>query len=515
VQPTDLPPFAYAPLTPVTFLRRSAAVFPDRVAVVDGNLQLSYAELAERSARWAGALRARGLARGDRVAVLAPNSHLLLEAHTGPAQAGVVLVALNTRLAVAEVATILDASGARLLVAHADLLAAARDAAERTAADIEVVAALDWEDELAAAEPLDEPVTDELSLLSLNYTSGTTGQPKGVQYHHRGAYLQALAMVVHARLDARSSYLWTLPMFHCNGWAFTWAVTAAGGTHVCLPAIDPPEAWRLVRDEGVTHFCAAPTVLTMLASSPAAAQVDTGVRAFTGGAPPTPALLEELDGLGVEVVHLYGLTESFGPSVICEWHPEWDELPPRERAEVTARQGVGNVLGGGVRVVDPTTGDDVARDEETLGEIVLRGNTLMAGYLDDPDATAAATTPDGWFRTGDLAVVHADGYVEIRDRAKDIIVSGGENISSVEVERVLARHPAVLEAAVVGVPHERWGERPRAHVVLRDGANASAEELRAHVREHLAGFKVPDEVVFGELPRTSTGKIQKHVLRDR
>ena len=364
---------------------------------------------------------------------------------------------------------------------------------------------------LADAIPLDEPVTDELSLLSLNYTSGTTGTPKGVMYHHRGAYLQALAMVAHAGLDARSRYLWTLPMFHCNGWAFTWAVTAAGGTHVAMRELDPDLAWDHLRD-GVTHFCGAPTVLTMLATAEGARPLDTRVRAFTGGAPPTPAMLEELGEHGIRVEHLYGLTESYGPAVLCDWHPEWDELPAAEQAELMARQGVGNVTGNGVRVVDTATGEDVPRDAATIGEILLRGNTMMAGYLDDEAATAAATL-DGWFRTGDLAVVHDDGYVDIRDRAKDIIVSGGENVSSVEVERVLVRHPAVLECAVVGVPHDHWGERPHAHVTLRAGADTTADELRAFVREHLAGYKVPDEVVFGELPKTSTGKVQKHVLR--
>ena len=510
----SMPPFAVEPLTPLRFLRRSGEVFPGRTAVVDGHRTFTYAELLDRSRRWAGALRASGLAPGDRVAVLAPNSHVMLEAHFGPAMAGVVLVALNTRLAPAEHAAILDASGARQLVVTDDLLDHAREALAIADADVELVDEETLEGRLAEADPLDEPVTDELSLISLNYTSGTTGTPKGVMYHHRGAFLQAMAMVAHAKLEASTRYLWTLPMFHCNGWAFTWAVTAAGGTHVCMRSIDPDAAWEHLRT-GITTLCGAPTVLTMLANASAASPLETRVTAFTGGAPPTPAILEEMGGLGIDVFHLYGLTESFGPAVLCEWHPEWDELPAGERAELMARQGVGNVLGGEVLVVDTEgTGEPVAHDGTEMGEILLRGDTLMAGYLDDPEATAEATWDDAWFRTGDLAVVHPDGYVEIRDRAKDIIVSGGENISSVEVERVLARHPAVLEAAVVGVPHETWGERPRAHVTLRDGASATPDELRAHVREHLAGYKVPDEVVIEELPKTSTGKIQKHVLRD-
>ncbi len=511
----DLPQFAIDPLTPVRLLERSAAVFGQRLAVVDGEVELTYAQLLDRCERWAGALRTDGVRRGDRVAVLAPNSHLLLEAHTGPAMCGAVLVALNTRLAPPEIARILDHAQPAMFLVHPSLEEVGRAAAEQADHPVGVTTAAEFEDRLAAAEPVHAPVEDERALLSINYTSGTTGEPKGVMYHHRGAYLQALAMVIHAGLDAETSYLWTLPMFHCNGWAFTWAVTAAGGTHVCLPELDAAEAWRLVHDEGVTHFCAAPTVLTMLGASEVARPVDgRTVRAFVGGAPPTPALLEEMDALGIDVTHLYGLTESYGPATICQWHPEWDDLPASERAELTARQGVSTVLGGGTRVVDES-GADVPRDGETVGEILLRGNALMAGYFQDPEATADATFEERWFRTGDLAVVQADGYVDIKDRAKDIIISGGENISSVEVERVLARHPAVLEAAVVGVTDNTWGERPRAHVTLRDGGEATAEELRDHVREHLAGFKVPDEVVFGPLPRTSTGKVQKHVLRSR
>lgn len=511
----ELPDFAHDPLTPVRFLQRSGRVFPDRTAIVDGDRSFTHAQLLDRSRRWAGMLRAAGVHRGERVAVLAPNSHVLLEAHTGPAMAGVVLVALNTRLAAREHAAILDASGARWLVATDELFDTARAAVDHAAGDVELVDERTLEQRLAAAEPLDEPVDDETDLISLNYTSGTTGTPKGVMYHHRGAFLQALAMVAHAGLDVRSRYLWTLPQFHCNGWAFTWAVTAAGGTHVCLRELDPAAVWDELR-AGTTHFCGAPTVLTMIANAENAAPLDTPVRGFTGGAPPTPAILEELGELHVEVTHLYGLTESYGPAVICDWHPGWDDLSATERAELAARQGVGNVLGGEVRVVATDGhGEDVARDGQEMGEILLRGNCLMAGYLDDPEATAEATWEGDWFRTGDLAVVHDDGYVEIRDRAKDVIVSGGENISSVEVERVLARHPAVLEAAVVGVPHDHWGERPRAHVTLREGATATPDELRDHVRDHLAGFKVPDDVVLGPLPTTSTGKVQKHVLRSR
>jgi fatty-acyl-CoA synthase len=332
-------------------------------------------------------------------------------------------------------------------------------------------------------------------------------------YHHRGAYLQALAMTAHFGLTSDTAYLWTLPMFHCNGWTFTWAVTAAGGTHVCLPRVDPDQVWKLLHAHGITHFCAAPTVLITLAGFAGARPV-TGrsVVVAVGGAPPAPALLERCATLGLAVTHLYGLTESFGPVAICDWRSEWNDLAPAEQAVRRARQGVGNVISGPVRVVDPY-GGDVPSDGVTTGEVALRGNNLMLGYYRDPAATAAAV-PDGWFRTGDLGVLHPDGYLEIRDRAKDVIISGGENISSVEVEAVLAGHPAVLEAAVIPVPDEKWGERPMAWVTVRDGAEVTAEELRGYVRERLAGFKVPDRIAFGPLPKTATGKIRKFELRE-
>jgi fatty-acyl-CoA synthase len=509
----QLPAFAFEPLSPISFLRRSGAVFNHRLAVVDGDISFTYGELLDRCQRLAGALRARGLAPGDRVAVLMPNSHQMLEAHHGPAMAGLVLVPLNTRLAVAEHAAIIDASGASLLLADDALLDHARAAAAAAARDVTVVDMATYEADLRSAAPLDEPVTDELALLSLNYTSGTTGTPKGVMYHHRGAYLQAMAMIIHAKLDASSRYLWTLPMFHCHGWMFPWSVTAAGGVHVCLRSLDPAEIW-LQLDDGVTHLCAAPTVLTMMATSPDAHMLGTPVHAITGGAPPTPAMLQELGAFGIDVHHSYGLTESFGPAMLCEWHPEWDALPAAAQADLMARQGVGSLGGTQVRVIG-NDGLDVEADATTSGEIVLRGNAVMSGYFDAPHATAAATTDDGWFRTGDVAVMHADGYVEITDRAKDVIISGGENISSVEVERVLVRHPAVLEAAVVGAHDELWGERPVAFVTLRDGTAVTSDELQAHVRAQLARFKAPDTITFGPLPKTSTGKVQKHVLRSR
>jgi fatty-acyl-CoA synthase len=334
-----------------------------------------------------------------------------------------------------------------------------------------------------------------------------------VMYHHRGAYLQALAMAAHTGLSPSAVHLWTLPMFHCNGWCFPWAVTAAGGTHVCLPKVQPDEVWRLIREEGVTHLEGAPTVLSMIAHAPQAAPLERTVRVATGGAPPTPAILRRMGELGFDVTHLYGLTETFGPVMICDWRPEWNGLDAAEQARLKARQGVGNMISCRARVVGPD-GADVPADAATVGEIALRGNNVMLGYLRDPDATAAAA-PDGWFRTGDLGVLHPDGYVELRDRSKDVIISGGENIASVEVEQVLADHPAVLEVAVVAAPDERWGEVPVAYVTLLEGVTATEEELVEHVRGRLARFKAPKAVVFGELPKTSTGKIQKYLLRQR
>ncbi|WP_370591507.1 acyl--CoA ligase family protein [Saccharopolyspora montiporae] len=505
---------AFRELSPVSFLQRAAEVFADRPAVVDGADVRSYAEFWDRAQRMAGALVARGIQPGDRVAVLAPNSPVLLEAHYGVPLAGAVLVALNTRLSAAEIGYILQHSGSRLLLVDDALTELAERALGELGADApEAVGADRFERELRGAEPHRHEITDERGLLSLNYTSGTTGRPKGVMYHHRGAYLQALAMAYHAQLDTSARYLWTLPMFHTNGWCFPWAVTAAGAVHQCLRAVDPAEIWRAVHEDGVTHFCAAPTVLTGLTEHPAAARPQQVVRVFAGGAPPWPALLERTGELGLDVRHLYGLTETFGPAVVCEVQPEWASRAPDERARLIARQGIANVIAEPVRVADPE-GRDVPADGETAGELLLRGNDVMLGYYRDEEATAAATL-DGWFRSGDLAVRHPDGYVEIRDRLKDVIISGGENIASVEVENALTAHPDVLEAAVVGVPDEKWGEVPVAHVALRSGARTTEQELIDHVRERIARFKAPRYVVFGDLPKTSTGKLRKNVLRQR
>ncbi|WP_326836582.1 AMP-binding protein [Amycolatopsis rhabdoformis] len=504
---------SYEPLTPTAYLDRAAAAHGERVAVVDGEQRWTYAELHERCRRLAGVLAP--LAGGRPVAVLAPNTHVLLEANFGVPWAGVPLVAVNTRLAAREVAYILEHSRASVLVHDPVFDELVEDAIALLPGNPprRIRAGEEYERLLAEAEPTRITPEDERSVLSINYTSGTTGRPKGVLYSHRGAYLQALAMVGHTGLSPSAVHLWTLPMFHCNGWCFPWAVTAAAATHVCLPKVEPARVWQLIREQGVTHLNGAPTVLSMLAYAPEAAPVETTVRVATGGAPPSPAILRRMSELGFDVTHLYGLTETYGPAMICDWRPEWNALDEQEQARLKARQGVGNMISCTARVI-ADDGTDVPADGATVGQIALRGNNVMLGYLDDPEATRAAV-PDGWFRTGDLGVVHPDGYVELRDRSKDVIISGGENIASVEVEQAIAEHPAVLEVAVVAVPDERWGEVPAAYVTLRDGETATEPEIVEFVRERLARFKAPKSVTFGDLPKTSTGKIQKYVLREK
>ncbi|NMH96238.1 AMP-binding protein [Pseudonocardia acidicola] len=517
----DLTALSFEPLTPVSYLDRAAAAHGDRIGVIDGDRRWTYAEVHDRCRRLAGALAL--LADARPVAVLAPNTHVLLEANFGVPWAGVPLVAVNTRLSAGEVAYILDHSEASVLVhdpVFDDLVGAV---VGRLDAPPRVIRAGDGDDGeyeslLAGATPQALTPDDERSLLSINYTSGTTGRPKGVMYHHRGAYLQSLAMVGHTGLSPSAVHLWTLPMFHCNGWCFPWAVTAAAATHVCLPKVDPAQVWRLIREEGVTHLNGAPTVLSMLAYAPEAGDYRPDpaappIRIATGGAPPSPAILRRMGELGIEVTHLYGLTETFGPAMICDWRPEWNAFDAEARARLKSRQGVGNMIACQARVI-AEDGSDVPADGQSIGQIALRGNNVMLGYLKDPEATREAA-PDGWFRTGDLGVVHPDGYVELRDRSKDVIISGGENIASVEVEQAIAEHPAVLEVAVIAVPDERWGEVPAAYVTLHEGAEATEAEIISHVRERLARFKAPKSVVFGELPKTSTGKIQKFVLRDK
>jgi fatty-acyl-CoA synthase len=498
-------------LTPLSLLERTAAIFPDRVGIVHGERSVTWAQFRERVRRLAVALQEAGIAKDDRVAFLAPNVPELLEAHYGVPASGAVLVAINTRLTASEVDEILRSSGSRILVVHPSLLAAVRDGVVERVIEL----GEPYEDFLAGVgdgEPEDRLV-DEDDTISVNYTSGTTGQPKGVMYTHRGAYLNALAEAHHAGLDSRSRYLWTLPMFHCNGWCYTWAVTGAGGVHVCLDRVDPALVWRMLLEEGVTHLCGAPTVLLMLAHAEQAQKLPRPVRVVTAAAPPSPTVIARMEELGFEIEHVYGLTETYGPISICAWNPDWDGVDGPERARLRARQGVAMLGADPVRVVDEEM-VDVPRDGETMGEVVMRGNNVMKGYLGDPEATATAFR-GGWFHSGDLAVMHPDGYVELRDRAKDIIISGGENVSSIEVERVLVRHPAVLEAAVVAMPDERWGERPKAYVTLQPGAELDEAGLIAFAREHLAGFKAPSAVEFCDLPKTSTGKVRKVELRER
>jgi len=533
----DLPRRAanHAPLSPVSFLLRAAAVYPDAPAVVHGRTW-SYREFAERCRRLASALGRRGLGPGDTVAVMCPNVPALLEAHYAVPMLGGVLNALNVRLDAATIAFILRHGEARAVIVDrefSEVIAEALQGLEPRPLVIEVddpltetqggrrgppLGGLDYEALLAEGDPDFpwEPPADEWQALSLNYTSGTTGDPKGVVYHHRGAFLNATGNAIVLGLDRRSVYLWTLPMFHCNGWTYTWAVTAMAGTHVCLRRVDPALIYPLIEETGVTHLCGAPIVLNLLAHAPAAVRrpLPGRVRVATGGAAPPSAVIARLEQQGFEVMHLYGLTESFGPSTLCAWQDRWDGLPLEQRAMKIARQGVAYPTLQEASVRDPETLEPVPPDGETVGELMLRGNTLMKGYLKNPAATARAFA-GGFFRTGDLGVVHPDGYVEIKDRSKDIIISGGENISSLEVEEVLYRHPKVLEAAVVARPDPKWGESPCAFVTLQEGQAAEAEEILAWCREHLARFKLPRTVVFGPLPKTSTGKIQKFVLRER
>ena len=519
-------PFVPVPLTPVSFLDRARVVHGDRTAVVDGPLRRSYEDFADRCERLAGATLDLALEPGDAVSVLAPNVSMALEATFGFPMAAVMFNALNSRLSAPELAWIVAHAESKVLFADHALADVARSIQQQipglrlvVSSDADVSGASDCEYEalLAAAEPHRASIADEQSLLSLNYTSGTTGHPKGVMYSHRGANLNALAMAAQGGLDSDAVFLWTLPMFHCNGWCYPWAVTAVGGVHVMLRALDPGTVWRHIREDGVTHFNAAPTVLIGLVTHPDAAPAPRTVRVATGGAPPSPTLLAQLAELNIDVTHLYGLTETYGPSLICDWRREWNVLPANEQARIKARQGVGTLVTSSVRVVD-ADGADVPADGTTQGEIAIRGNNVMLGYYKDPDATAAASMegPGGtWFRTGDVAVMHDHGYVEVRDRAKDVIISGGENIASIEVEQALASHPDVLECAVVAAPDDTWGEVPAAFVVLRPRAAVTEADLVEHVKSRIARFKAPKSVTFGDLPKTATGKIQKFILRDQ
>jgi fatty-acyl-CoA synthase len=505
-------------LNPVDFLHRAAYIYPEKVAVVDGGRRYSYRELAERSWRLANALRSAGLGKGDRVATLLFNSAPMLEAHFGVPAAGGVLVAINHRLAGAEVGYILSHSGARYLLLDDGLeeLAAKADLAGVTVIRCTGTGEDDpYEEFLAAASP-ERPASwleHEEETISINYTSGTTGRPKGVQYTYRGAYLNALSEVIVAGLGTDSVYLWTLPMFHCNGWCFPWAVTAVAARHVTMRAVEPGRVWELIDGEGVTHYNGAPTVQLMVLNHPSAHRLEQPVTALVAAAPPSPTLFARMSELNFRVVHVYGLTETYGPVTVCPDQEEWRELPLEQRATYLARQGQAYPTADLVRVVDEQM-NDVPRDGGIMGEVVMRGNNVMSGYFGDEAATAKAFA-GGWFHSGDLAVWHPDGNIELRDRSKDIIISGGENISSIEVEQAISAHPAVLECAVIGIPHAHWGERPKAFVTLNEGAAATPDEIIAFCRDRLAHYKCPDVVTFGPLPKTSTGKIQKYVLRQR
>ncbi len=498
-------------LTPLHFLERAGEVHAERVAVVDGDLRFNWRQMRGRARRLASALRRAGLEKGDRIAFLALNSEPLLLAHFGVPLGGGVLVAINTRLNADEVAYIVEHSGARAVFFAPDLHAAvARVPKEVKRYDL----SRDWEALLSTGseDRIPAPVESEDEPITINYTSGTTGRPKGVVYHHRGAYLNALAMALDHRLTADSRYLWTLPMFHCNGWCFPWATAAVGSCNVCIPRVEPAQVWRLFR-EGVTHFCGAPTVCTMLISHPEARKLERPVRLFTAGAPPSPTLIARMTELNFELDHVYGLTEVYGPFTIAVPAPGESELPPARRAALQARQGFPNPCAGEVRVVDDQM-NDVPADGQSMGEVAMRGNVVMLGYFRDPESTAKAFQ-GGWFHSGDLAVRHPDGAIELRDRKKDIIISGGENISTIEVEQAVVSHPAVLEAAVIAVPDEKWGEVPKAFVTLQEGKQATAEEIIRHCKTVLAHFKAPRQIEFGPLPKTSTGKVQKYVLRDQ
>ncbi|WP_437180034.1 long-chain-fatty-acid--CoA ligase [Pseudomonas maumuensis] len=520
----------HVPLSPLSFLKRAAQVYPQRDAVVYGNRRYTYQQLHQRSRALASALERVGVQPGERVAILAPNIPEMLEAHYGVPGAGAVLVCINIRLEARSIAFILRHCAARVLLCDREFGAVVHQALamldtppllvgidDAQAEGTDLAPNLDYESFLAQGDgnrPLSAP-HNEWQSIAINYTSGTTGDPKGVVLHHRGAYLNACAGALIFQLGPRSVYLWTLPMFHCNGWSHTWAVTLSGGCHVCLRKVQPEAIHAAIAAHGVTHLSAAPVVMSMLIHAPAGAAPSQAVSVITGGAAPPSAVIAAMEARGFSITHAYGMTESYGPSTLCLWQPGVDELPLEARARFMSRQGVAHPMLEEATVLDSETGQPVPADGATLGELVVRGNTVMKGYLHNPEATRSALA-GGWLHTGDLAVLHPDGYVEIKDRAKDIIISGGENISSLEIEEVLYQHPEVLEAAVVARPDSRWGETPHAFVTLCAEAQAgiTGEELIRWCRERLAHFKAPRHVSLVALPKTATGKIQKFVLRE-
>ncbi|MBX2824966.1 MAG: acyl-CoA synthetase [Gammaproteobacteria bacterium] len=525
----------YVPLTPVSFLQRAAQLRPAHLAVVHGDRRYSYRQFYQRSCQLGLALRKRGVGVGDCVAIMGANTPEMLEAHNGVPMIGAVLNSLNIRLDATTIAFILNHGEAKVLLTDREFSPVIREALPKVERELlvididdplndsgELLGEMDYEQFLASADldPDSEPdlsaITDEWQAISLLYTSGTTGNPKGCVYHHRGAYLNALGNMTTMGLTHQSRYLWTLPMFHCDGWTFTWGVTAAMATHVCCRKVDPALVFNLIGEHDVTHMCGAPIVLNMLANAPAGDQrrASNPVEIATGGAAPPSAVIEAMEAIGFSVTHLYGLTETYGPATVCLPQDDWPALELEQRSARMARQGVHYLTLDNAKICDPVSCEPVPADGETIGELMIRGNTVMKGYLKNTEATDQAFD-GGWFHTGDLGVQHPDGYVEIKDRAKDIIISGGENVSTLEVEEALYRHPKILEAAVVAKPDETWGETPCAFVTLREGEQATAEEIIDFCRETMARFKVPRTVVFGSLPKTSTGKIQKFALREQ
>ncbi|MBG0800155.1 acyl-CoA synthetase [Methylocystis sp. H4A] len=525
-------PANFQPLTPITFLERAAAVFPERIAIAHGQLRRNYRDFYARSLRLASALEKAGLGRGDTVSVMLANTPAMLECHYGVPMMGAVLNTLNTRLDASILAFTLDHAETKALIVDREFSDVIREALSLAKAKPVVIdysdpeydvpgerlGSIEYEDFLRSgdADYRWSPPGDEWDAISLNYTSGTTGDPKGVVYHHRGAYLTALGNVLTGDMGRHPVYLWTLPMFHCNGWCFPWSISVNAGTHVCLRQVRAGQIYELMAEHGVSHLCGAPIVMSTLLNATESEKkpLKRAARFFTAAAPPPQAVLAGMKAAGFEVTHLYGLTETYGPAAVNEWHDDWDLLDGAAQAQMKARQGVRYLVLENLDVIDPDTMQPVPRDGATMGEVMFRGNVVMKGYLKNKSASEKAFH-GGWFHSGDLGVRHPDGYIQLKDRSKDIIISGGENISSIEVEDALFRHPKVRAAAVVAAPDDKWGETPCAFVELKDGEQASAEELIDWTRQHLAHFKCPRHVVFCELPKTSTGKIRKYVLRER